>query len=212
MDYIYYIEIIGIVSFAISGALEGIKNKLDLLGVIILGIISATGGGVIRDLILGITPPTSIKTGTNVYIAIVVSLIIFIISKRSEKLTKKNVSRVLEDFLVISDALGLAVFTIAGMKIAYLINPNYSAFLYAFVGVISGVGGGIIRDLITNNVPYIMDRHVYASASIVGALVFHYGFRLELLPNEMLVFICILLIFAIRMFAYKGKWNLPKAT
>lgn len=211
-NYIFYIELIGIVAFAISGALEGIKNKMDFLGVVILGIVTATGGGVIRDLILGINPPLSFRSGLNIYISIITSVIVFVVALFNDKVNKRTVHKVFEDALVYTDAVGLGVFTVTGMQIAYSVSYEYSAILYIFVGLISGVGGGVIRDLLTDNVPYIMDRHVYASASIAGGFVFHQLQWQTIIHDVISIPVCIIIIVIIRVFAYKKKWNLPKAT
>lgn len=210
--FIKYIEIIGIIAFAISGALEGIKSKLDLLGVIVLGIVTATGGGVIRDLILGIRPPFNLRSGFNIYLAIGISLLVFLINLFDDNVNRWTINRLFDKSLIYSDAIGLAVFTITGMEVAYRLHTEYSIVLYVFVGVVTGVGGGIIRDTLINAVPYILDRHVYASASLIGAIIFHLLTIHTDINRAITSTICILIIFTIRVFAHKYKWNLPKAT
>lgn len=210
--FIKYIEIIGIIAFAISGALEGIKSKLDLLGVIVLGIVTATGGGVIRDLILGIRPPFNLRSGFNIYLAIGISLLVFLINLFDDNVNRWTINRLFDKSLIYSDAIGLAVFTITGMEVAYRLHTEYSIVLYVFVGVVTGVGGGIIRDTLINAVPYILDRHVYASASLIGAIIFHLLTVHTDINRAITSTICILIIFTIRVFAHKYKWNLPKAT
>lgn len=210
--FIKYIEIVGIIAFAISGALEGIKSRLDLLGVIVLGIVTATGGGVFRDLILGIRPPFNLRTGFNIYLAIGVALIVFLINLFDKNVNRWTVNKLFDKTLIYSDAIGLAVFTITGMEVAYRLHTEYSIILYVFVGVVTGVGGGIIRDTLINSVPYILDRHVYASASIIGAIIFHLLTVYTDLNRAISSTICIVLIFTIRILAHKYKWNLPKAT
>lgn len=211
-SYIFYIELIGIIAFAISGALEGIKNRMDFLGVIILGIVTATGGGVIRDLILGINPPLSFRTGLNIYLSIITSVVVFLTALFNDKVNKRTVHKIFEDALVYTDAVGLGVFTVTGMQIAYSVSYEYSAILYIFVGLISGVGGGVIRDLLTDTVPYIMDRHVYASASIAGGFVFHQLQKQTFIHDAVLIPLCIIIVVIIRIYTYKKKLNLPKAT
>ena len=211
-SYILYIEVLGTVAFALSGAMEGMKKNLDLLGVLILGVVTATGGGVIRDLTIGINPPLTFRTGINIYIALFASAMIFIFSYYNENVNKRTVNKIFDGSLVYSDAVGLGVFTITGMQIAYQLNENHSMILYIFVGLISGVGGGIIRDLLIDSVPYILNRHVYASASIVGGLVFHLLKKTNVLPQHISIPLCIIIIIAIRLIAYYKKWNLPKAT
>lgn len=210
--YIFYIELMGIIAFSISGAMEAIKNKFDFLGVIILGIVTATGGGIIRDIVIGIIPPLSFRRGLNIYLAIISSIVVFLYSLFNEDINNKTVSKVYERALVYTDAIGLGVFTITSMQIAYGVNPNHSAVLYVFVGVISGIGGGIIRDLLTDTTPYILQRHVYASASLVGSILFHLFTVYSRIYNQIIMLICISIVILIRLLAYHYKWNLPKAT
>ncbi len=211
MNYIDFIEVIGVIAFAISGALEGIRNHLDFLGVIILGIVTATGGGVIRDVLLGIVPPTSIKTGYFIYIALTVSIVAFIAPYIGRNRTRRQFRTIFENTLVITDALGLAAFTVTGMRLAYEVVPEATGFLYIFLGVLSGVGGGVIRDLLVNNIPYIMQRNVYATCSIIGAIVLHFLYRLTNLNMEIIIFISFVIIFGTRMIAHIKNWHLPKA-
>lgn len=211
-NFIKYVEIIGLIAFAISGALEGIKSNLDFLGVVVLGVITATGGGVIRDLILGINPPISFRSGVNIYIAVFVSVIVFLVNLFNDNVNRWTVNKLFDISLLYYDAIGLATFTITGMQIAYAIDDSYSMALYVFVGVISGIGGGIIRDTLINAVPYILDRYVYASASIVGAVLFHILIIYTTVNQTLSAIICISIIFSIRILANKYRWNLPKAT
>lgn len=211
-NFLVYLEYIGIIAFAISGALEGIKHNYDFLGVIVLGITTATGGGIIRDLILGVNPPYSLKTGTNIYLAIIVSIIVFLINLYDSSVNRWTINKLFDRTLLISDAAGLAVFTITAMQVAYNIHESHSMALYVFVGVITGVGGGLIRDMFTNEVPYIFEKHVYASAAIVGAIIYHLARYYTAINAGILMLLCMALIFIIRILAYKFKWNLPKAT
>lgn len=210
--YLVIMEYIGIIAFAISGALEAIKHKYDLLGVIVLGIVTSTGGGVIRDLILGVSPPYSLRSGINIYLAIIVSILVFLVNLYDKNVNRWTINRLFDRSLIVTDAVGLSVFTITGMQIAYNLHHSYSLILYVFVGVITGVGGGLIRDMLTNEVPYILDRHVYASAAIIGAILFHLLENLTGINSQVSMVFCMLVIFAIRLVSYKLKWNLPKAT
>lgn len=212
MTYIDIIEFIGVIAFAISGALEGIKNHLDFLGVIILGIVTACGGGIIRDVILGINPPSSLRTGYFIYIAIVSSIVTFSVPRFRGNRTRREFRNLFENTLVISDALGLAAFTVTGMQVAYMHAPDSSGFMYIFLGVTTGVGGGVVRDLLANNVPYIMARNVYATCSIAGAIFFHFVTKWHLLNNEINILITFIIIFSFRMLAHFKNWHLPKAT
>lgn len=211
-SFLTFVEYIGIIAFAISGALEGIKQRYDYLGVVILGIVTSTGGGVIRDLILGITPPYSLRSGINIYLAVIVATIVFIVNLLDDNVNRWTINKLFDETLVLTDAMGLAVFVITGMQVAYNISNSYSAILYIFVGTISGVGGGIIRDMLVSNTPYIFDGHIYASAAIIGSTAYHLLTYYTELPVRLVMIFCIILIFVIRMISYHLNLNLPRAT
>lgn len=209
MDYFslftLFAEIVGTISFSISGAVAAVKKGMDLFGVIILGLTTAVGGGVIRDLILGVCPP---KTFTNpIYggIAIVVAAITFVVIS-AHKERRPNASHELLSFWM--DAVGLAVFTVVGISTAYGQSDSYGAYLLVFVGVITGVGGGVIRDLFAGNTPYIFVKHIYACACIVGSLVCVLLWK----PFGMIPAMTsgAAVIVALRCLARRFKWNLPR--
>jgi uncharacterized membrane protein YeiH len=166
---IFAFEIVGVVAFAISGALVGIKKKMDILGISILGLLVACGGGVIRDLVLGITPPMTFRNPIYATIAILTSIVVFIYM---ENAPKKRSRKMQDRIMLIMDAIGLGIFTVMGINTAYTQEQDYSWFLLIFVGVITGVGGGILRDIMAGDRPYVFVKHFYASASIIGAIVY----------------------------------------
>src|SRR5574344_1728149 len=211
-SFLTFVEYIGIIAFAISGALEGIKQRYDYLGVIIIGVVTSTGGGVIRDLILGINPPYSLRSGSYIYLAIIVATIVFIVNLLDDNVNRWTVNKLFDEALVLTDAMGLSVFVITGMQVAYNISNSYSAILYIFVGTISGVGGGIIRDMLIGNTPYIFDGHIYASAAIIGSTAYHLLTDYTAFPVRLIMIFCIILIFVVRMVSYHFNLNLPKAT
>ena len=199
IDIIFFVlDIIGTVAFAISGALMAIRKKMDIFGVAILGMTTAVAGGIIRDLILGITPPAAFVHPVYALTAIVVSLIIFIPSIR------RALSH-LETLLLIMDSIGLAIFTVTGVGAGMAYN---NLFLTVFVGTVTGVGGGVLRDLFAGNRPYIFVKHFYACASIIGSLISALLWNI----NELLAMIAgMAAIFILRILAAIFKWSLPKA-
>ncbi|MGF0039678.1 trimeric intracellular cation channel family protein [Peptoniphilaceae bacterium SGI.131] len=211
-NFIFAFEIIGVVAFAIAGALEAIKAKMDFLGVLILSCITALGGGIVRDLVLGIHPPNAFRNPIYLYIAALSSVVVFILAYRSGKVKAKTVNKIFENTLMILDAIGLAVFTVLGMNVAFNQNLNNSGVLYIFVGMITGVGGGMIRDILLLRMPYILDRDVYASASLIGGLVYFCMRRYTNIQVAFSMLICIFLIIFVRILALRYKWKLPKAT
>ena len=197
-------ELIGTVSFALSGAFTALKKQMDIFGVVILGLTTAVGGGVIRDLVLGLTPPATFQNPIYALVAIVTSVIVFfpvvrrIISKKQQLFEKIN---------LVMDSVGLGVFTVVGIQRAYELSQENSIFLLVFVGIVTGVGGGVMRDVLSGNTPYIFVKHFYATASLIGALicVSLYGFLGETLA--MLLGAAVIVI--LRFFAARYHWNLP---
>ena len=207
--YIFIIEIIGTIAFASSGAMVGIKKQMDLLGVCVLGMTTAVGGGMIRDLILGVNPPVMFQNPTYALIAIAFSVLIFCgLYFFQNKLTHSKVQGVYDKLMMIFDSLGLGLFTVVGVTTAINIGYETTAFLQIFVGVLTGVGGGVLRDIMAGNTPYIFVKHVYASASIIGAMV---CVLVEpWLGDLTAMLIGATVVFVIRILAAHYKWNLPR--
>ena len=206
--YIFIIEIIGTIAFASSGAMVGIKKQMDLLGVCVLGMTTAVGGGMIRDLILGVNPPVMFQNPTYALIAIAFSVLVFCgLYFFKNKLTQSRVQGVYDKLMMIFDSLGLGLFTVVGVTTAINIGYETTGFLQIFVGVLTGVGGGVLRDIMAGNTPYIFVKHVYASASILGAIV---CVLVELWFGELpAMLIGAAVVFVIRILAAHFKWNLP---
>lgn len=198
-------ELLGTVAFAVSGALIGISKKMDIFGVAILGLVTAVGGGVIRDLILGNTPPETFKNPVYGIVALSVSVVVFIPVVRNALL---KTQRVFDIILLVMDSLGLAVFTVVGIETACR-TVGFNAYLLLFVGVVTGVGGGVLRDMMAGNTPYIFVKHFYATASLIGsaATVALWNFAGEV--NSMIVGAA--LVFLLRLCAAKFRWRLPRA-
>ena len=207
--YIFIIEIIGTIAFASSGAMVGIKKQMDLLGVCVLGMTTAVGGGMIRDLILGVTPPVMFQNPTYALLAIAFSVFIFCgMYFFQRQLTNNRFQEVYDKLMMIFDSLGLGLFTVVGVTTAINIGYETTSFLQIFVGVLTGVGGGMVRDIMAGNTPYIFVKHVYASASILGAIVcVLMGMRF----SELTAMIAgAVVVFVIRILAAYYKWNLPR--
>jgi len=194
----FYFEILGTIAFAISGAMVAIEKKMDILGVIILGITTAIGGGIIRDILIGVTPPAAFLHPVYAITAVIVSLIVFIPCIRSKVDLNSR-------WMVLVDAIGLGTFTVIGCKTAVAFD---NTLLQIFLGVLTGVGGGVLRDIFAAQKPMIFVRHFYATASLAGAVIFTLLFR----NYENLATVAgILLTVILRVLAAKFKWHLPKA-
>lgn len=204
--FIVCFEIIGTISFALSGAMTGLKKNMDIFGVCVLGITTAVGGGILRDILLGITPPSTFCNPTYVLIATAVSIIAFLPAVR--RLLMKN-RKVYDRLLLIADSAGLGIFTIYGATIAIDAGYSNNIFLVVFVAVITGVGGGVIRDIFAGNKPYIFVKHIYACAALAGVIVYMIA-RLMVSQNISMAVGFFLIIF-IRVCSATFHWSLPKA-
>ena len=203
--FIFVVNIIGTLAFAASGAMIGLNKNMDIFGVCILGLATATGGGVIRDLILGLTPPMAFRDPTYAVLALATSAVFF--SRRVRRVLMHNQRRY-DRLLFWMDTLGLGVFSVAGVELAFSRSGHPTFFLLVFIGTITGVGGGVLRDLLAQEVPYIFVKHIYACASLAGAALCAGLWRVGSMP-AMLAGIAAVVI--IRVLAAHFHWNLPRA-
>ena len=206
----FLIEAIGTIAFASSGAMTAIRKRLDLLGVIILGETTAVGGGMLRDILLGRVPPSLFINPIYVIMAFVTVLVLFLIIRFNQHILTGPYIVIYERIMNIFDAVGLAAFTVTGIDTAVLAGYGDYHFLSVFLGVLTGVGGGVLRDIMAGQTPYILRKHVYASASIAGALC--YVFLADWMTGDASMIISALLVILIRMLATRYCWNLPPAT
>ena len=203
---VFVFEIIGTVAFAISGAITGLKKKMDVFGVVILALVTAVGGGAIRDIVLGNTPPMTFRSPVYALVAIATGILVFIPAIR--RLPGKN-PKLFDIFLLVTDSVGLGIFTVMGIRTAINAGQKENLFLLVFVGVVPGVGGGLLRDMMAGNTPYIFVKHIYASASLVGAVICVGMWNLTGETAAMVVSAAV--IITIRFLAAHFKWSLPKA-
>lgn len=204
--FIMLIDMLGTVAFAASGALIGLRKEMDLFGVCILGLTTAVGGGVVRDLILGLTPPMAFRDPTAAMAALFTAAAFF--SRRMRRfLTGRHA--LYDHVLFWMDTLGLGAFTVIGVQLAFTHAPEPTFFLLVFVGVVTGVGGGVLRDLLAQQVPYIFVKHIYACASLAGAVVCAGLWRWTGSVAAMLA--GILTVVLVRVLAAHYRWNLPRA-
>lgn len=208
LDIIFIMEILGTMAFAASGAMTGIQRKMDLFGVIVLGVTTAVGGGLVRDLILGINPPAMFRDSTYALTAIVVSVLVFSGVFVRERLSLAKYVLLYDKMLLLGDTIGLGIFTVVGSHAAITAGFSDNRFLLVFVGVMTGVGGGMIRDIMAGNMPYILVKHVYAVASLAGALV--YTLLLPYLEGIPCMLLGAAVVMLIRFLAAHYKWNLPR--
>ncbi len=201
---LFVFEALGTVAFSISGVLVGLKKKMDLFGVMVMGLVTAVGGGIIRDILLGQIPPKVLMNPTLPVISVITSLIVFLVATKWEIL-KYNGRYNLA--LLVMDSIGLGIVTIVGVETAQSIY-GFHLFLNICMGTLTGVGGGVMRDVFSCQIPVIFTKHIYATASVIGSVVYSVLCWIGMpLAAGILAFFSVLLT---RMLASKYLWNLPK--
>ncbi len=210
LSLFFFIEAIGTIAFASSGAMVAIKKQLDLLGVIVLGVTTAVGGGMLRDIIIGNVPPALFKDPIYVLLAFITVMLLFIIVRLNQNILASRSIETYEKVMNIFDAIGLGAFTVVGIDTAVLSGYGDYHFLIIFLGVITGVGGGILRDIMAGQTPYVLRKHIYASASIAGAVL--YATLMTCMNGSIAMLIGACSVILIRLLATHFCWNLPTAT
>lgn len=213
------IEIIGVISFAVAGAVVAIDKETDIFGVVFLALTTCFGGGIIRDITIGRHPPAFFRElSYQVVIGAVSALVIFILATVFKKHYVKN-EKLLLDINNYIDALAIGIFSVSGVQTCLNFfaqkGENAGFLLCSVLGMMSAVGGGMIRDLILRDIPFILRKRVYALATLIGASLY-YLLVVVVFPGNMVMEVvsqigCISLVVVIRILATKLKWNLPKA-
>ena len=203
------LEVAGTISFAVSGAMAALEKRVDLFGVIFLGATTALAGGIIRDVLIGKTPPSAFSNYRYMAIAVVTAAIVFLIAWLSKEHYEHNVD-VVSAVNNIFDAAGLGAFTITGAKVAMGMGYMDNGFFVVFLAMVTGIGGGVLRDLMIGEIPFVLRKRIYAVASIFGGIVYYQLVR-HRVDDMAAAFIGIGIVFGLRMLATIFKWNLPKA-
>jgi len=198
MTLLYALDLLGTAAFAASGALAGIRREMDIFGVLVLGLVTATGGGTLRDLLLGDTPPFIFQNETYLYISITVSLVIFVFHRRLDFLKHP---------LIYFDAIGLGTFVVIGTGKALDFKMGF--FGSVMMGVLTATAGGMIRDVLSNQVPLVLQREVYASACLAGGsllFILHH----TTLPHSWSLMLAASTVIVLRLLAVRYNWSLPR--
>jgi uncharacterized membrane protein YeiH len=199
VSFLYALDLLGTASFAVSGALAGIQRRMDLLGVVILGLVTAAGGGTLRDVLLGDVPPFCFKDENYFIISIAFALAVFFFHHTLDFLQKP---------LLYFDALGLATFLVIGTGKALEFEAGFIVAVMA--GVMTATAGGLIRDVLTNHVPLILQKEIYATACIIGGVIYYLLYKAGLSTNVCSI-IAALTVLVIRIVAIHRNWALPVA-
>ncbi|MEM8546598.1 MAG: trimeric intracellular cation channel family protein [Pseudomonadota bacterium] len=193
------IDLIGTFVFALSGATVGVRRELDLFGVLVLSLAAATAGGIIRDVLIGAIPPASLVNWSYLAVATLAGLVVFFASSLVERL---------ESPVRLFDAAGLGLFAVAGTSKALAVG--LSPFTAVLLGTLSGIGGGIVRDMMVASVPVVLRSELYASAAIAGGACVAVASALDW-PMAPAMVVGALLCFALRYMALRYHWRLPVA-
>ncbi len=191
------IEISGTVAFAVSGAFAAMQKRLDVFGVLIMGFITAIGGGTIRDVLIGYTPVAWMRDNQTplIILATVTATILF-----------KKYINAFKVTLFLFDALGLGLFTIIGIQKG--INAGLNPGVCIALGTITGCFGGVLRDILLNDIPLIFRKEIYATACIIGGTL--YILLINRIDPDLVKILAIVVVCAIRIFAVKFKLSLPR--
>jgi len=197
-EIIYALDLLGTVAFAASGALAGVRRRMDLLGVVVLGIVTATGGGVMRDVLLNDTPPFCFKNEVYLYLAVISSIVVFVTPRRFERMNRA---------MLLLDALGLGTFLVIGTSKALAFHLGLMGSI--IMGVMTATCGGLVRDLLSNQIPLILQREIYASACVVGGALFYFLHQTQV-SSAVTLTVSALTVIAIRCTAILKGWQLPR--
>lgn len=200
MTLLYFLDLLGTAAFAASGAWAGVRRDMDVFGVLLLGMVTATGGGTLRDLLIGDTPPFIFHNETYLYLSLVVSLAVFLLHGKMAFIAQP---------LLYFDAIGLGTFVVIGTNKALAFNLGLLGVI--MMGVITATAGGMVRDILSNEVPLVLRNEVYASACLAGGALF-YLLRHTPLPEELTLLITALTVIIIRLLAIRYNWSLPHAS
>ncbi len=209
--FVFWAEIFSVISFAVSGSMTALRKNMDMFGVVMLGMLTATGGGAIRDLVLGIHPPKLFVNPVYALVAAATSAVLFLVLyyRHKKGMAPFNFQSPLADKILFwFDTLGLAIFTTVGIATAYEKSSDYRAFLLCFVGVITGVGGGLICDILAGNTPRIFVKHIYATACLAGSIVCVMLWNCAGRIPAMIAGAAV--IGVLRFLAMHFKWNYPR--
>ncbi len=199
MSLLLVLDLVGTFVFALSGATAGVTRRLDLFGTLVLSFVAGNAGGITRDVMIGSVPPAAISDWRYLAVSLLAGLITFYRSAALDKLSSS---------VLVFDAAGLALFAVSGAQkaLAFGLNPVMAALL----GMLTGVGGGVVRDVLVAEIPVVLRSDIYAIAALAGAAVVVIGQLLQVPPTASTI-VGALLCFGLRLMAIHRGWHLPVA-
>lgn len=198
MSLLYALDLIGTMAFAASGAFAGVRRNLDLLGVLVLGVVTAIGGGTLRDILLGDLPPFCLNNEIYLYLSLAVALAVFFFHRQL---------RFLRFPLLYFDAIGLGTFVVIGTQKA--LAANLGALTAILLGTMTATAGGVLRDVLSNQVPLILRKEVYATCCLIGGLLMVILDRLGV-QGDFNALLTTTTVLSMRLLAIRHNWSLPR--
>jgi uncharacterized membrane protein YeiH len=193
------LDLAGTFVFALSGAMAGVKRKLDLFGVLVLSFVAANTGGIIRDVVIGAIPPGAINDWRYVGVSLIAGVVTFYFPSSVRQRWNP---------VLVFDAAGLALFAVSGAHkaLVYGLNPIMATLL----GMVTGIGGGMARDILLTDIPTVLRAELYAVAALLGAAIVVIAYVLRL-PSGYATVVGAVLCFGLRVLAMRRGWRLPVA-
>ena len=191
-----------------QGRAADVKDVSERVLDILCGVATAVGGGMIRDIVLGVIPPAVFRNPVYALVSVLASCIVFFIFYFKRELLEGHRRETYDKFMLVLDSVGLGIFTVVGVNAGIRQGHMDNAFLLVFLGTITGVGGGLLRDMMASVPPYIFVKHIYACASIIGAIVCVYMNRF--VGNVEAMVVSSIVVVLIRYLAAHYHWNLPR--
>lgn len=198
MSLIYILDLCAVGVCAITATLEAHRRDLDLFGVVVIAVISGIGGGTVRDILLGRLPVNWVHDPVYVVVGMIAAVLTFFLGRKLP---------IPKNFFLLPDAIGLALFTVIGTSVAMDLHVHW--LIAALMGVITGVFGGVIRDILCNEVPLIFRTDIYATASLIGALLL-IALTEAQVPHNLAIIAAIISIVSIRLAAIRWHIHLPR--
>ncbi|MFD2528192.1 MULTISPECIES: trimeric intracellular cation channel family protein [Polaribacter] len=199
MDVVYVLDILGTFAFAVSGALVASDKKFDLFGVIIIAFVTAVGGGMLRDVLINAHPINWIADLNYLYVIFTAVVFTFLFKSKIAFLSRT---------MFLFDTIGISVFTLLGLQKG--LSFNLHPIIALIMGMISAVFGGVLRDVLTNKVPLIFEKEIYASACLAGGIIYLLLFKFSILPEKFIFIIAALVVITIRAISVKYHLKLPR--
>lgn len=198
-SFVSALDLLGTFVFAISGAVAAVNRRLDIFGILVLSFVAGNFGGISRDLLIGAVPPAALANGRYLLVSVLAGLITFFWYAGVDKLRSP---------VLLFDAAGLALFAVAGAQKA--VEFGLSPVMASLLGMLTGIGGGMTRDVLLNDIPQVLRSDLYAVAALAGASIVVIGDALDL-PYGISALAGGALCFGLRMMAIRYGWHLPIA-